>query len=149
MKNIAKNKKSRFDYQLSDYKEAGIQLEGWEVKSLRAGRVQLVDAFVTFQNGQAFLEGAHISPMDTANTHTVKNPVRSRKLLLKRKEINDLEFAADAKGFTVVVTELYWSELGKVKATVALGKGKKVHDKRASEKARDFNRQKQQLLKVR
>lgn len=142
---IALNKKAKFDFALQDRVEAGLSLLGWEVKSLREGKVQLTDTYVLFKNGEAWLLGAHIAPLPTASTHFVTDPTRTRKLLLKRKEIEKLQAAAEQKGFTVVATALYWkSHL--VKCEVALGKGKQEHDKRETEKERDWNRQKQRIL---
>ncbi|WP_341937534.1 SsrA-binding protein SmpB [Marinimicrobium sp. C2-29] len=142
---IALNKKAKFDFALQDHMEAGLVLLGWEVKSLREGKVQLTDTYVIFKNGEAFLLGSHITPLPTASTHFVTDPTRTRKLLLKRKEIAKLQAAAEQKGYTVVATGLYWKK-HMVKCKIALGKGKQLHDKRETEKARDWNRQKQRIL---
>lgn len=142
---IALNKKAKFDYHLEDRTEAGIALLGWEVKSLRAGKVQLTDSYVLFKDGEAWLLGAHISPLTSASTHFVTDPIRTRKLLLKRKELAKLQQAAEQKGYTVVATALYWKG-HLVKCEVALGKGKQEHDKRQTEKEREWGRQKQRLL---
>ncbi|MAN50583.1 MULTISPECIES: SsrA-binding protein SmpB [Marinimicrobium] len=143
---IALNKKAKFDFALQDRVEAGLSLQGWEVKSLRQGKVQLTDTYVLFKNGEAWLLGAHISPLPTASTHFVTDPTRTRKLLLKRKEIAKLQAAAEQKGYTVVATALYWKK-HLVKCEVALGKGKQEHDKRETEKERDWNRQKRAIMK--
>lgn len=143
---IALNKKAKFDFALQDRLEAGLALQGWEVKSLRQGKVQLTDTYVLFKNGEAWLLGAHISPLPTASTHFVTDPTRTRKLLLKSKEIAKLQAAAEQKGYTVVATALYWKK-HLVKCEVALGKGKQEHDKRETEKERDWNRQKRAIMK--
>lgn len=143
---IALNKKAKFDFALQDRVEAGLSLQGWEVKSLRQGKVQLTDTYVLFKNGEAWLLGAHISPLPTASTHFVTDPTRTRKLLLNRKEIAKLQAAAEQKGYTVVATALYWKK-HLVKCEVALGKGKQEHDKRETEKERDWNRQKRAIMK--
>jgi SsrA-binding protein len=142
---IALNRKAKFDYDLQDRFEAGMALLGWEVKSLRAGKVQLVDSYVIFKNDEAWLLGAHISPLQSASTHFVTDPLRTRKLLLNRREINRLHEAATQKGYTVVATALYWKE-HLVKCEVALAKGKQEHDKRDSEKERDWAREKQRIF---
>lgn len=143
---IALNKKARFDYHIEERIEAGIALEGWEVKSLRAGKVQIVDAYVLLKDGEAYLLGVHITPMLAASTHINTDPRRTRKLLLHRQEIARLIGAVERKGFTVVCTALYWKR-GRAKAELGLAKGKKQHDKRATEKARDWSREKQRVLK--
>ncbi|MDQ2076361.1 SsrA-binding protein SmpB [Marinimicrobium sp. ABcell2] len=142
---IAQNKKAKFDFELHERTEAGVALLGWEVKSLRQGKVQLTDSYVIFKNGEAWLLGSHITPLPTASTHFVTDPTRTRKLLLKRKEIAKLQAAAEQKGYTVVATALYW-KAHLVKCEVALGKGKQLHDKRQTEKERDWDRQKQRVL---
>lgn len=143
---IALNKKARFDYHIDDRLEAGIALEGWEVKSLRAGKVQIVDAYVFLKNGEAFLLGIQITPMLSASSHISTDPRRTRKLLLHRQEIARLIGAVDRKGFTLVCTAMYWKR-GRAKVEIGLAKGKKQHDKRASEKARDWSREKGRILK--
>jgi len=142
---IAQNKKARFEYELSNKIEAGIALLGWEVKSLRAGRIQLVDSYVIFNKSEAFLFGSHISPIQSISTHYVPDPQRTRKLLLNRKELNFLIEAVQQKGYTVVATAMYW-KAHMVKVEIALAKGKHLHDKRESEKQRDWDRQKQRLF---
>jgi len=143
---IALNKKSRFDYQLEDRFEAGIALEGWEVKALRAGRIQLRDSYVLIKDGEAYLLGALITPLPTASTHITPDPQRTRKLLLHRSELAKLIGAVDRKGYTVVPTAMYWKR-GRAKLEIALAKGKQAHDKRATLKQRDWNRDRQRLLK--
>lgn len=142
---IALNKKAKFDFHLEERLEAGISLQGWEVKSLRAGKAQLVDSYVLIKNGEAFLLGSRFSPLPTVSTHFVADPTRTRKLLLHSKEIAKLKRATEQKGYTVVATALYWKR-HMVKVEVALGKGKQKHDKREVEKERDWNRQKRRLF---
>ena len=143
---IAENRKARYDYFIEGTFEAGIALQGWEVKSLRDGRAQLKEAYVFVKNGEAFLFGAHISPMPTASTHFVPEPLRTRKLLLNRREIEELDSATARKGYTLVPLELYWKE-GRAKLRLGLAKGKKDHDKRDTEKERDWQRDKARLLR--
>lgn len=145
---IARNKRAQHDYNLEQRFEAGLALQGWEVKSIRAGKVQLVDSYVLLRDGEAWLIGANITPLASASTHVVADPQRTRKLLLHAKEIAQLFSATQQKGYTCVATALYWKG-NKVKCEIALGKGKKQHDKRASERERDWQRQKQRLLKQR
>jgi len=143
---IALNKKSRHDYLLGERFEAGLVLEGWEVKSLRAGRVQLRDAYVLLKDGEAWLLGAVITPLPTASTHIQPDPTRTRKLLLHREELNKLIGAVERKGYTLIPTAMYWKK-GRAKLEIALAKGKQTHDKRATERDRDWQRDKQRLLK--
>jgi len=143
--NIAQNKKARFDYFLVEKFEAGIQLQGWEVKSMRAGKVQLTDSYVFFKNGEAFLLNTQIQPLKTASTHFVCEPTRYRKLLLHSKQIAKLSSFADQKGHTVVCTAIYWKR-HMVKCEVCIAKGKQLHDKRQTEKERDWNREKQRAM---
>ena len=145
---IALNKKARHDYFLEDRFEAGLVLEGWEVKSLRAGRVQLQDSYVFLKDGEAYVIGILITPLPTASTHITPDPRRTRKLLLHRHELNRLIGAVERRGYTLVVTALYWHR-GRAKAEIALAKGKQTHDKRAAIKERDWRRDKQRLLKER
>lgn len=142
---IALNKRAKFDFHLEDRFEAGLALAGWEVKSLRAGKGQLTDSYVFFKNGEAFLLGSQIHPLPTASTHFVTDPMRTRKLLLNRREIDRLREAVEQKAYTVVATALYWKK-HMVKCEIALAKGKKLHDKRDTEKERDWNRQKQRVM---
>lgn len=143
---IAQNRKARHDFHIDERFEAGIVLEGWEVKSIRGGKVQLRDAYVLFKDGEAFLFGAQISPLVSASTHVNPDPQRMRKLLLNRREIDQLRGAVERKGATAVALGLYWKN-GRVKVDVGLAHGKKQHDKRASEKERDWGREKARLLK--
>lgn len=143
---IALNKKARHDYVMEDRLEAGLALEGWEVKALRAGRLQLRDSYVLLKDGEAWLFGALISPLPAASTHVHPDPQRTRKLLLNRHEIGRLIGAVERKGYTVVATAMYWKK-GRAKVEIALAKGKKAYDKRAAEKERDWQREKQRLLK--
>ncbi len=143
---IAENRRARHDYFLEEKFEAGLELHGWEVKSLRAGKAQLTDSYVFFQNGEAFLLGTQITPLDTASTHFVTDPTRTRKLLLSRREIDHIKGAVDQKGHTALCTSLYWKG-HLVKAQIALARGKAQHDKRDSVKDRDWQRQKQRVMR--
>ncbi len=143
---IALNKKARHDYFITDRFEAGIVLEGWEVKSLRAGRVQLSDSYVLIKDNEAWLLGALITPLPTASTHIHPDPTRTRKLLLNRTELDKLIGAVERKGFTLVPLAMYWKR-SRAKLEIGLAKGKQAHDKRATQKDRDWQRQKQRLLK--
>lgn len=143
---IATNKKARFDYFIEEEFEAGLALQGWEVKSMRAGRVQLKESYVIIKDGELYLFGAHISPLTSASTHVTADPVRSRKLLMKRYEINRLIGQVERAGYTLVPLALYWSR-GRAKLKIGLAKGKKQHDKRASIKERDWKREQQRILK--
>ncbi|WP_297527822.1 SsrA-binding protein SmpB [Thiohalobacter sp.] len=143
---IALNKKARHEYGIEERFEAGIALEGWEVKSLRAGKVQITDAYVLLKDGEAFLFGAHITPLPTASTHIHPDPTRTRKLLLHREELNKLIGAVERKGYALIPLALYWKR-GRVKVEIGLAKGKKAHDKRASLKERDWQREKQRIMK--
>jgi SsrA-binding protein len=145
---IAQNKKARFDYFIEERFEAGLALQGWEVKSLRAGKAQLVDSYVLLRNGEAWLLGSHVTPLNTASTHVHTDPTRTRKLLLNRKEIDRLTGLVERKGYTLVALELYWNK-GRAKLAVGLAKGKRQHDKRATEKDRDWERDKARALKGR
>lgn len=143
---IAENRKARHEYFIESTYEAGLALQGWEVKSMRAGRVQLKEAYVFLKNGEAFLFGAHVSALPTASTHVIPDPIRTRKLLLNRSELSGLIGAVDRKGYTLVPLELYW-KAGKAKLRIGLAKGKKEHDKRATSKDKDWQREKSRLLK--
>jgi SsrA-binding protein len=145
---IALNKRARHDYTIEDNYEAGLVLEGWEVKSLRDGRVQLAESYVLIKNGEAWLFGAHISALPTASSHVHPDATRSRKLLLKREELNKLIGAVERKGYTLVPLKLYWKR-GRAKIEIGLAKGKKAHDKRAAEKDRDWQREKERIMKNR
>lgn len=143
---IAENRKARFDYFIEDRFEAGLVLQGWEVKALRAGRAQLTEGYVYIRQGEAFLTGAHISPLPTTSTHLIADPVRTRKLLLHRNQLEHLIGATERRGYTLVPLELHWKN-GRAKLEVGLAKGKKQHDKRAVEKDRDWQRDKSRLLR--
>jgi SsrA-binding protein len=144
--NIAENKKARFDFFIEETLEAGIALEGWEVKSLREGRANLTESYAILKDGEAWLLGAHIAPLPSASTHINPDPIRTRKLLLHRRELDRLIGAVERKGYTLVPLSLYWQR-GRTKLRVGLAKGKKQHDKRATEKDRDWQRQKERILK--
>jgi SsrA-binding protein len=143
---IVDNKKAFFDYFIEDRYEAGIVLEGWEVKSIRAGHVQLKEAYVIVRNGEVFLFGAHISPLPTASTHVHPDPVRTRKLLLNADEIKKLIGKVERSGYTLVPLNLHYLK-GRIKCEIGLAKGKKQHDKRDTEKARDTQREIQSVMK--
>lgn len=143
---IAKNKKARFEYFVEDRLEAGISLQGWEVKSLRERRVQLSESYVLLKAGEAWLFGAHISPLSSASTHVTPDPTRTRKLLLHRRELSALVGAVERRGYTVVPLSMYWKQ-GRAKLEIGTAKGKKQHDKRATEKERDWNREKGRVMK--
>jgi SsrA-binding protein len=143
---IVKNKAAFHEYFIEDRYEAGIVLEGWEVKSLRAKRVQLKESYVQIQNGEAFLCGCHISPLSSASTHVDAKPTRARKLLLQRGELNRLIGAVERRGYTLAPLGMFWKR-GRAKLDVGLARGKKAHDKRATEKKRDWQREKQRLLR--
>lgn len=144
---IARNQKAFHDYFVEDRFEAGIVLQGWEVKSLRDGRLQLRDSHVIIKNGEAFLLGAHITPMPTVSTHFTPDPTRTRKLLLHRGELSRLIGAIERKGYTIVPLSMFWKH-GLAKVDIGLAKGKQKHDKRATEKDRDWQRQKQRLMRT-
>ncbi|MDX1655136.1 MAG: SsrA-binding protein SmpB [Candidatus Competibacteraceae bacterium] len=143
---IAKNRQAFHDYFIEEHFEAGLALEGWEVKSLREGRAQLKESYVLIKGGEAWLFGCHISPLPSASTHVTPDPTRTRKLLLHREELNRLIGATERKGYTLVPLHLYWKR-GRAKLDIGLAKGKKAHDKRATEKERDWQREKQRLLR--
>jgi SsrA-binding protein len=143
---IADNRKARHDYHIEEHLEAGLSLEGWEVKSMRAGKANLAEAYAILKNGEAFLIGCHISPLPTASTHVSPDPTRTRKLLLNRFELDRLTGAVDRKGYTLVPLSLYWNK-GRAKLRLGLAKGKKQHDKRADAKDRDWKRQQARILK--
>ena len=145
---IVVNIKARFEYSIEDQFEAGLVLEGWEVKSLRAGRAQIVDSYVLLKDGEAWLLGAQIVPLPTASTHVHPDPTRTRKLLLQRRELRTLTGAVERRGYAVIPLRLYWKK-GRAKIEIALAKGKKAHDKRAAEKDRDWTREKQRIMRGR
>ena len=143
---IAVNRRARHDYFIEDSFEAGLVLEGWEVKSLRAGNLQLKETYVMVKNGEVWLIGAHISPLNTASTHVTPNPTRMRKLLAHRNEIDRLVGMVERKGYTLIALSAYWIR-GRAKLKLGIAKGKKAHDKRASIKDRDWKRDKARILK--
>ena len=142
---IALNKKARHEYFIEDRYEAGIALEGWEVKAMRAGRAQLGESYVMIKGGEAFLLGAHVTALKSASTHVTPDPTRTRKLLLNRGELDKLIGLVERKGYTLVPLALYWKR-GRAKVEIGLARGKKQHDKRAAEKDRDWERSKRRLL---
>jgi SsrA-binding protein len=142
---ISLNRRARHDYFIEGEYEAGLALEGWEVKSLRAGKAQIAEAYVIIRNAEAWLIGAHISPLGTASTHVQPDPTRTRKLLLHRHELNKLIGATERQGYTLVPLSLYWQR-GRAKLEIGLARGKKQHDKRASIKERDWQREKARVL---
>jgi SsrA-binding protein len=145
---IALNKRARFEYHIEERIEAGISLAGWEVKALRAGNVQFAESHVLIRRGEAFLFGCVIQPLTSASTHVDADPMRTRRLLLHRRELDRLIGQVERKGYALVPTAMYWKK-GKVKVEIALAKGKKQHDKRRTEKERDWKRQKARILKQR
>ncbi|MDX1593082.1 MAG: SsrA-binding protein SmpB [Gammaproteobacteria bacterium] len=145
-KTIAVNAKARHDYFIEDRLEAGLVLEGWEVKSLRAGRLQLKEGYVVIRQGEIWLIGANIAPLPSASTHVQPDATRTRKLLLHRREVDRLIGAVERRGYTMVPLAMYWKK-GRAKLEIGLGKGKKLHDKRATERDRDWQRQRARLLK--
>jgi SsrA-binding protein len=143
---IALNRKVRHDYFIEEKFEAGVALKGWEIKSLRDGRVNLTDTYVMLKDGEAWLLGTHITPLNTVSTHYVTEPTRSRKLLLNYRELKKLQEAVQQKGRTCVCTALYWKG-HLVKCEIALATGKAAYDKRVDSKERDWSRQKQRLMR--
>ncbi len=143
---IAVNRKAHHEYSIDERYEAGLVLHGWEVKSLRAGRVQLDQGYVILKNNEAWLIGAQITPLLTASTHVNPDPQRTRKLLLHERELSKLIGNVERKGYTLIPLKLYWKK-NRVKLEIGLAKGKKLYDKRASEKERDWQRNKQRILK--
>jgi len=144
---IARNKRATYDFKIDDKFEAGIALQGWEVKSLRAGKVQLTDSYVQIYQMEAWLYGCNITPLISASTHRSNEGTRRRKLLLHRRELARLIGAVDRKGYAIVAMSMYWKR-GKVKVEIGLGKGKKEYDKRASVKDRDWQRDKRNVVRV-
>ena len=143
---IADNKKAFHDYFVEDRLEAGMALEGWEVKSIRAGRAQIKEAYVVLKDGEVFLIGAHFSPLTTTSRHVVADPVRTRKLLLHRKEIARLIGKVERAGYALIPLDLHFSK-GRVKISIGLAKGKKQYDKRETEKKKDWDREKARLMR--
>ncbi|MDP2879147.1 MAG: SsrA-binding protein SmpB [Sulfuricella sp.] len=143
---IAQNKKAFHDYFIEEKYEAGIVLDGWEVKAIRAGRTQLKEAYVIIRGGELYLLGCHISPLPTASTHINPDPVRTRKLLLHAEEISKLIGKVERAGFTLVPLDMHFVR-GRIKLEIGLAKGKKQHDKREAEKEKDWQREKHRLLR--
>jgi SsrA-binding protein len=144
---IALNKRARHEYYIDERFEAGLSLQGWEVKSLRAGRINFGDCYATVKNGELYLFGASIPPLISASTHVVADDRRTRKLLLHRAEIDKLIGAVERKGYTIVPTAMYWKH-NRVKVEIGLARGKQDHDKRNTEKERDWNREKQRAMRA-
>ncbi len=145
---IVDNRKAYHDYFIEEKFEAGLALEGWEVKAVRAGRAQIKEAYVVVKSGEIVLIGAHITPLSSASTHVVADPTRTRKLLLHRREINRLVGQVERAGYTLVPLNLHYSK-GRIKLDVGLAKGKKQYDKRATVKEREWNREQQRLMRNR
>lgn len=143
---IAVNRRARHDFFIEERIEAGIELQGWEVRSLRSGRAQIAEAYVVLRRGEAWLLGSHVPPLTSASTHVDPDPSRTRKLLLHRREIDRLVGAVERKGYTLVPLKLYWKR-GRAKLEIGLAKGKQKHDKRETEKERDWERQKQRIMR--
>lgn len=143
---IVQNKKATHDYFIEARYEAGLVLEGWEVKAIRAGKVQIKEAYVILKNGAFWLLGSHITPLLSASTHVHPDPTRTRKLLLKQNEINKLIGLVERAGYTLVPLDMHYSK-GYIKTTIGLARGKKQHDKRESEKEREWQREKQRMMK--
>jgi SsrA-binding protein len=143
---IAVNRQAQHEYFIEEQFEAGLVLEGWEVKSLREGRVQLKESHINIHKGEAWLLGAHISPLLSASTHIVPNALRKKKLLLHRQELNKLIGGVERKGYTLIPLSMYWVR-GRAKLKIGLAKGKKLHDKRATAKDRDWQRDKARIMK--
>ena len=143
---IVENKKAFHDYFVEERYEAGLVLEGWEVKAIRAGRVHLKEAYVVLKTAEPFIIGMHISPLTSASTHVHADPTRSRKLLLNAEEIRKLIGKVEQRGYTLVPLDLHYSK-GRVKLAIGLAKGKKQHDKRHAEKERDWQREQAQLMR--
>ncbi len=143
---IALNKKARHEYHIDDEIEAGIELQGWEVKSLRQGKVNIAESYVFLRDGEAYISGMSIIPLNQASTHIVAEPTRVRKLLLKRRELDNLIGRVNREGMTLVATALYWSRSW-AKLKIGVAKGKKLHDKRADLKEKDWARDKARIMK--
>ncbi|MCH9638063.1 MAG: SsrA-binding protein SmpB [Betaproteobacteria bacterium] len=144
---IIQNKKAFHDYFIEEKYETGLVLEGWEVKAIRAGRVQLKEAYVIIRNGELYLIGCHVSPLKTASTHINPDPIRTRKLLLHAEQINRLIGKSERAGFTIVPLDLHY-KAGRIKLEIGLAKGKKLHDKRESEKQKEWARDKQRIMRA-
>ena len=145
---IIQNRKATHDYFIEERYEAGLALDGWEVKSIRAGRAQIADGYVIVKGGELFLIGAHVSPLPTVSTHFIPDPTRSRKLLLHAEEIKRLIGKVEQRGYTLIPLDLHYKK-GRIKLEIGLGRGKQQHDKRADLKDKEWNREKQRLLRSR
>ncbi|AMG31168.1 SsrA-binding protein SmpB [Grimontia hollisae] len=143
---IAQNRQARHEYFIEDDIEVGLELQGWEVKSLRAGKANISESYVFFRDGEAYMSGATITPLNVASTHVVADPTRVRKLLLKRRELDSLIGKVNREGYTVVALSLYWKKSW-AKLKIGLAKGKKLHDKRDASKDRDWQRDKARIMK--
>jgi SsrA-binding protein len=143
---IAQNKRARFEYSIEETFEAGLELQGWEVKSLRAGKANIAESYVFVKNGEAFISGASILPLNAASTHVIAEPTRIRKLLLSRRQIDDLTVAVERQGYTIVALSLYWKGSW-AKIAIGLAKGKKDQDKRSDAKDREWQRDKDRVMK--
>lgn len=144
---IASNRQATHDYFVEERFEAGLVLQGWEVKSLREGRIQLKESYVLIKRGEAWLSGAHVSPLLSASTHIVPDNIRSKKLLLHKRELSRLIGAVERKGYTLIPLSMYWVR-GRAKIEIGLAKGKQLHDKRATSKERDWQREKARIMKL-
>lgn len=144
---ITLNRRARHDYHIDERFEAGLALQGWEVKSIRAGRINIGDAYAVVRNGEIYLTGSQISPLISASSHVVADDKRNRKLLLHRAEIDKLVGAVERKGYTIVPTAMYWKK-NRIKIEVGLARGKQEHDKRNAAKERDWGREKQQTMRI-
>jgi SsrA-binding protein len=145
---IVENRKAGHDYFIEERYEAGLMLDGWEVKAIRAGRAQLAEGYVMIRGGELYLIGAHISPLPTVSTHFTPDPVRTRKLLLHAEEIKRLVGKVEQRGYTLVPLNLHYNK-GRIKLDIALARGKLKHDKRAAERDKEWNRDKQRILRNR
>ncbi len=145
---IARNKSARFEFFIEETLEVGLELQGWEVKSLREKKLQLTESYVFIKNGELWLSGAHIAPLPSASTHVRAEPTRVRKLLAHRNEIDRLAGLVERKGYTLIALSAYWSR-GRAKISLGVAKGKKLHDKRATQKERDWSRDKARIMKSR
>jgi SsrA-binding protein len=143
---IVENKKAFHDYFIEQRFEAGIALEGWEVKAIRAGRANLKEAYVTISNAELYLIGCHMSPLPTASTHVMPDPTRTRKLLLHANEISKLIGSVERAGYTLIPLDMHYSR-GRVKVDIGLAKGKKQHDKRQATKEKEWQREQQRILR--
>ncbi|PKF50893.1 SsrA-binding protein SmpB [Enterovibrio nigricans] len=144
---IAQNRQARHEYFIEDDVEVGLELQGWEVKALRAGKVNISESYVFFRDGEAFMSGATITPLNVASTHVVADPTRVRKLLLKRRELDSLIGKVNREGYTVIALSMYWKQSW-AKLKIGLAKGKKLHDKRDASKDRDWQRDKARIMKA-